>query len=202
MRRRRDEKCHGKGRPGCGLPPGIRRPSRQGKKTRLQTRRESKELSCEQNGSFARFRGTDGKASERRHRDGGQRRRYPACSGRTARDPLFPGAAMYHHLSSPRWRYKAAHSRGIFHRTAGAGKRQHKAMQRKGGERVNKMKITIEIGGTKREVYCFQREEDFLTVLSVRKCTGYSPLTYRCTLATVLHLWWQGMLEKIGISDR
>ena len=37
-----------------------------------------------------------------------------------------------------------------------------------GGERVNKMKITIEIGGTKREVYCFQREEDFLTVLSVR----------------------------------
>lgn len=70
------------------------------------------------------------------------------------------------------------------------------------GERVNKMKITIEIGGTKREVYCFQREEDFLTVLSVRKCTGYSPLTYRCTLATVLHLWWQGMLEKIGISDR
>ena len=77
-----------------------------------------------------------------------------------------------------------------------------KAMQRKGGERVNKMKITIEIGGTKREVYCFQREEDFLTVLSVRKCTGYSPLTYRCTLATVLHLWWQGMLEKIGISDR
>lgn len=72
----------------------------------------------------------------------------------------------------------------------------------RGGERVNKMKITIEIGGTKREVYCFQREEDFLTVLSVRKCTGYSPLTYRCTLATVLHLWWQGMLEKIGISDR
>ncbi len=70
------------------------------------------------------------------------------------------------------------------------------------GERVNKMKITIEIGGAKREVYCFQREEDFLTVLSVKKCTGYSPLTYRCTLATVLHLWWQGMLEKIGISDR
>lgn len=121
---RHDEKCHGKGRPGCGLPPGIRRPSRQGKKTRLQTRQGSKEPFCEQNGSFARFRGTDGKASERRHRDGGQRRRYPACSGRTARDPLFPGAAMYHHLSSPRWRYKAAHSRGIFHRTAGAGKRQ------------------------------------------------------------------------------
>ena len=142
MRRRRDEKCHGKGRPGCGLPPGIRRPSRQGKKTRLQTRRESKELSCEQNGSFSQSRGTDGKASERRHRDGGQRRRYPACSGRTARDPLFPGAAMYHHLSSPRWRYKAAHSRGIFHRTAGAGKRQHKAMQRKGGgERMLSYKI-------------------------------------------------------------
>ena len=198
-----------KGRPGCGLPPGIRRPSRQGKKTRLQTRRESKELSCEQNGSFARFRGTDGRASERRHRDGGQRRRYPACSGRTARDPLFPGAAMYRHLSSPRWRYKAAHSRGIFHRTAGAGKAQHKAMQRaapngaeRGGERVNKMKITIEIGGAKREVYCLGRGEDFLTVLSVRKCRGYFPLVYRCTLATVLHLWWQGMLEKIGISDR
>ena len=67
---------------------------------------------------------------------------------------------------------------------------------------MNKMKITIEIGGTKREVYCFQREEDFLTVLSVRKCRGYFPLVYRCTLATILRLWWQGMLEKIGISDR
>lgn len=79
--------------------------------------------------------------------------------------------------------------------------KQRNATER-GDEWMNKMKITIEIGDTKREVYCFQREEDFLTVLSVRKCTGYFPLTYRCTLAAVLHLWWQGMLEKIGISDR
>lgn len=89
------------------------------------------------------------------------------------------------------------------HHKSGAVLRKEQSNATEGrGERVNKMKITIEIGGTKREVYCFQREEDFLTVLSVRKCTGYSPLTYRCTLATVLHLWWQGMLEKIGISDR
>ena len=77
-----------------------------------------------------------------------------------------------------------------------------KRCNEEGGERMNAMKITIEIGGAKREVYCFERGEDFLAVLSVRKCRGYFPLVYRCTLATILRLWWQGMLEKIGISDR
>lgn len=89
-----------------------------------------------------------------------------------------------------------------FYYSKKAGKAQHKGMQRKGVNGVNKMKITIEIGDTKREVYCLERGEDFLTVLSVRKCRGYFPLVYRCTPATVLRLWWQGMLEKIGISDR